>query len=72
MGVYLIHPIALSAFRPIAPYTAAGHVILSFLTCLIGVLVAAKFAPNLSAMLLGTPRMPAAALAAGKGVAVET
>ncbi len=55
MGVYLVRPLALTVFRPVEPYSQAAFVLGAFGASMIGVMIAARLAPSLSAMLLGTP-----------------
>lgn len=54
MGVYLVHPLALTVFRPIEPYSQAPFVLSAFTASMIGVIIAAHVAPRVSAALLET------------------
>jgi len=56
MGVYLVHPLALTVFRPIEPYSQAAFVLAAFGASALGTMMAARITPDLSARLLGTPR----------------
>lgn len=56
MGVYLVHPLALTVFRPIEPHSQAAFVMLAFIASTLGVILAARLMPGLSATLLGTSR----------------
>lgn len=56
MGVYLVHPLALTAFRPLERYSTTGFIIIAFLASTIAVAMSSHFAPSLAEALLGTPR----------------
>lgn len=55
MGVYLVHPLALTVFRMIEPYSQPAFVLAAFGASTVGVLIFARIAPAISAALLGTP-----------------
>ncbi|MBF9153047.1 acyltransferase family protein [Novosphingobium jiangmenense] len=56
MGVYLVHPLALTMFRIVEPYSQAAFVAGAFIASTAGVMMAARLAPKVSGMLLGTPK----------------
>lgn len=56
MGVYLVHPLALSIFRPLAQYSEIVFVLFSFFVSTVSVYLFVNFFPQKASLILGTGR----------------
>lgn len=56
MGVYLVHPLALTVLRPLERYSQAAFVLCAVVASTLAVMMATRVAPTLAELLLGAPR----------------